>query len=62
MSCIRCEVARAKVIAMGMAGLSRSLADIHQALVDRYGPVYIIEGKTIYRMSPGGNIRIHGGR
>lgn len=52
MTCVRCEVIRAKAIAMGMAGLRRTGAQIVAELVGRYGNVYFMDGRNIKRRTP----------
>lgn len=52
MSCVRCEVIRAKAIAMGMAGLRRSCGQILAELRGRYGDVYFRKGLRILRKTP----------
>lgn len=52
MTCVRCEVIRAKAIAMGMAGLRKTGEQILSELQGRYGDVYFLEGKRIMRKTP----------
>lgn len=51
MTCLRCEVVRAKIIATGMAGLRRSGDQIVAELCGRYGDVYFLQGLRIMRNS-----------
>lgn len=50
MSCVRCEVIRAKAIAMGMAGLRRTGEQIVAELRGRYGDVYYLQGINGHRV------------
>jgi hypothetical protein len=52
MTCVRCEVIRAKAIAMGMAGLRRTGEQIVAELRGRYGDVYQLDGRRVIRRSP----------
>lgn len=52
MTCVRCEVVRAKAIAMGMAGLRKTGEQIVAELVGRYGPLYQLDGKRVIRKTP----------
>lgn len=52
MTCVRCEVIRAKAIAMGMAGLRKTNAQILKELRSRYGDVYFMDGWKIMRENP----------
>lgn len=58
MTCLRCEVVRAKIIATGMAGLRKTGEQILAELQGRYGDVYFREGNRIMRKSPGGDVFI----
>lgn len=58
MTCVRCEVIRAKAIAMGMAGLRKTGAQILAELHGRYGDVYFLEGSRIMRKTPTENLFI----
>lgn len=49
MTCVRCEVIRAKAIAMGMAGLRKSGEQIAAELRGRYGPSYRLDGLRVIR-------------
>lgn len=49
MTCVRCEVVRAKAIAMGMAGLRKSGEQIAAELAGRYGPAYRLDGRRVVR-------------
>lgn len=49
MTCVRCEVIRAKAIAMGMAGLRKSGEQITAELVGRYGSAYRLDGRRVVR-------------
>ena len=51
MTCLRCEVVRAKIIAAGMAGLRRSGEQIVAELCGRYGDVYFLVEKRVMRKS-----------
>lgn len=52
MTCLRCEVVRAKIIATGLAGLRWTGYQILTDLQGRYGDVYFLEGKRIMRKTP----------
>lgn len=52
MTCLRCEVVRAKIIATGMAGLRRDGSQIVAELCGRYGDVYFLVGKRVMRRTP----------
>lgn len=58
MTCIRCEVVRAKIIATGMAGLRKTGEQIVAELVSRYGSVYFLQGRRVMRRSPAEEIFI----
>lgn len=58
MTCLRCEVVRAKIIATGMAGLRKTGEQILAELQGRYGDIYFREGNRIMRKSPGGDVFI----
>lgn len=58
MTCLRCEVIRAKVIATGLVGLRWNGAQILADLRGRYGDVYFLEGKRIMRKTPAENLLI----
>ena len=58
MTCLRCEVVRAKIIANGMAGLRKTGEQILAELQGRYGDVYFREGNKIMRNSPAGDLFI----
>lgn len=58
MSCVRCEVIRAKAIAMGMAGLRRNGEQIVAELIGRYGDVYQLDGRRVIRKTPAEDIFI----
>lgn len=62
MSCLRCELTRAKIIAAGMAGLRRDVETITAELVSRYGEAYYRKGRCIFRKVPTGDELIHEGR
>lgn len=49
MSCVRCEIARAKIVAGGMAGVGMSAEAILTKLVGWYGPAYYRSGRHVYR-------------
>lgn len=50
MTCVRCEVIRAKAIAMGMAGLRRTGEQIVAELRGRYGDVYFLSHRRRWVM------------
>lgn len=52
MTCVRCEVIRAKAIAIGMSGLRRTCGQILAELRGRYGDVYFQQGLRIMRKTP----------
>ncbi len=52
MRCHKCELVRAKVIAIGMAGLRKPLTEIVAELQKRYGDMYKIHGQKIIRETP----------
>ncbi|MNI95862.1 hypothetical protein D3C85_343700 [compost metagenome] len=58
MTCVRCEVVRAKAIAMGMAGLRRTGEQIVAELRGRYGDVYQLDGRRVVRKSSAEDIFI----
>lgn len=58
MTCVRCEVVRAKIIATGLAGLRRSGEQILADLRGRYGDVYQMDGRRIVRRTPAEDIFI----
>lgn len=58
MTCVRCEVVRAKIIAAGLAGLRRSGEQILADLRGRYGDVYQMDGRRIVRRTPAEDIFI----
>lgn len=58
MTCVRCEVIRAKAIAMGMAGLRKSGEQIAAELVGRYGASYRLDGRRVVRDAGGDQILI----
>lgn len=58
MTCVRCEVVRARAIAMGMAGLRKSGEQIVAELVGRYGDVYFLKGLQVMRKTPAEDILI----
>lgn len=58
MTCLRCEVIRAKIIATGLAGLRRTGAHILADLQGRYGDAYFLEGRRIMRKTPTENLFI----
>lgn len=59
MSCPRCELVRAKMIAMGLGGLRKSGADIVKDLQGRYGPMYQLKGLRVVRVGPAGDELIY---
>lgn len=48
--CLRCEIARAKIIAMGLGGLRKTGAEIAKDLQGRYGDMYQLKGTSIIRV------------
>lgn len=58
MTCIRCEVVRAKAIAMGMAGLRKTGVQIVAELQARYGDAYQLDGRRVVRKSSADEIFI----
>lgn len=62
MSCLRCEIARAKFIAMGLSGLRRTTQQIADDLRTRYGTAYYRDGRKVMRTTPDGVIVIHEAR
>ena len=62
MSCLRCEIARAKIIAIGMGGLRKPMQDILFELQQRYGSVYRQDGRRIVRGTPTGDVVIYESR
>lgn len=62
MTCIRCEVVRAKIIANGLGGLRKSGADIVKDLQGRYGAVYQMRGLRVVRVGPAGDELIYEAR
>lgn len=62
MSCLRCEIIRAKAIAIGMGGLRKPLQDILYELQARYGAHYRLDGRQIKRNTPTGDVVIYEGR
>ena len=59
MSCLRCEIARAKIIDISLGGLRRPLQDILYELTSRYGSVYRLDGRQIKRNTPTGDVVIY---
>lgn len=62
MSCLRCEITRAKIIAAGMAGLRRDIETITAELVSRYGSDYYRKGRCVLRKMPTGDQLIYEAR
>lgn len=62
MTCLRCEVVRAKIIAAGLGGLRRSGAEIVKDLQGRYGDVYQLKGLRVVRATPTGDLLIYEAR
>lgn len=58
MTCVRCEVVRAKIIAAGLSGLRKTGAQILADLRGRYGDVYQMDGRRIVRRTPAQDIFI----
>ncbi len=49
MTCLRCEIVRAKIIAMGLAGFRHDAKYIAKDLQGRYGMDYYHKGNKVYR-------------
>lgn len=62
MSCLRCELVRAKAIAIAMGGLRRDAATITAELVSRYGSAYYQRGRQVLRKVPAGDELIYEAR
>lgn len=62
MSCLRCEIVRAKMIAVGMGGLRRTVQQIADDLRGRYGEVYYRDGRRVMRSVATGDLVIYEGR
>lgn len=62
MTCLRCEIVRAKTIAVGMAGLRRTVQQIADELRGRYGADYYRDGRRVMRSVPTGDVVILEGR
>lgn len=62
MTCLRCELIRAKVIAIGLGGLRKDAAAITADLVGRYGPAYYQAGRRVMRKVPTGDELIYEAR
>jgi hypothetical protein len=62
MTCVRCEVVRAKIIATGLGGLRKTGAEIVKDLQGRYGDVYQLKGLRVVRASQSGDILIYEAR
>lgn len=62
MSCLRCEIARAKFIAMGLAGLRLTAQQIADDLRNRYGPAYQVDGRDVVRVDSKEKVIIFSGR
>lgn len=62
MNCLRCELFRAKAIAMGMAGLRKDAQAITAELVARYGSAYYQKGRCVFRKVPTGDELIYEAR
>lgn len=58
MTCLRCEVVRAKIIATGMQGLRKTGEQILEDLQGRYGDMYFMDGKRIMRRTPSDDLLI----
>lgn len=58
MTCLRCEVVRAKIIATGMQGLRKTGDQILVDLQGRYGEMYFMEGTRIMRRTPSEDLLI----
>lgn len=58
MTCVRCEVVRAKMIATGLQGLRKTGAQILEDLQGRYGDAYQMDGRRIVRHTPAEDIFI----
>lgn len=62
MTCLRCEIARARVIAGALGGLRRSGVEIVKDLQGRYGDAYQLKGRNIMRSTPAGDVMIYEAR
>lgn len=62
MTCTRCEIVRAKIIAAGLGGLRRSGAEIVKDLRGRYGDAYQLKGLRVVRSDPAGDVLIYEAR
>lgn len=62
MTCVRCEIVRAKIIAAGMGGLRKDAATITAELVARYGSAYFQKGRCVLRKVPTGDELIYEAR
>lgn len=62
MQCLRCEVVRAKVIAIGLGGLRKTGAEIAKDLTGRYGDAYQLKGRRVVRVTPTEDILIYEAR
>ena len=62
MTCVRCEIVRAKIIAAGMGGLRRGAEAITAELVSRYGSAYYQKGRQVLRKVPTGDELIYEAR
>lgn len=58
MTCLRCEVVRAKIIATGMQGLRKTGEQILEDLQGRYGDMYFKDGNRIMRRTPSEDLLI----
>jgi hypothetical protein len=61
MTCVRCEIIRAKAIAIGMGGLRRTVQQIADELRNRYGVTYYRDGRRVMRTMPTGDVLIYEG-
>lgn len=60
--CLRCEIARAKIIAMGLGGLRKTGAEIAKDLQGRYGDMYQLKGTSVVRVAYSGDVLIYEAR
>jgi len=59
MTCLRCEIARAKIIAMALGGLRKSADEIVEDLQGRYGDMYQLKQRRIVRCHATGDVLIY---
>lgn len=58
MTCLRCEVARAKLTAFAMVNVGKSLDDVAAYLSERYGVKYFVDVNVVMRSNNPVNIPI----